>query len=137
MTTDRTEKNMKLLFNKMGAEKPSEDFTSLIMSKIEAENPYALSNAIPKYNYWFLLPYLITLLIAIPFIVPTINWIINIDWNFISLDISVIREWIGSFADSFAGITISMQTIIISLACTVLLIILSIEMFVKNRRIFN
>ena len=137
MTTDRTEKNLKILFNKMGGEKPSEDFTSLIMSKIEAENPYALSNAIPKYNYWFLLPYLITLLIAIPFIVPTINWIINTDWNFISLDISVIREWVGSFADSFAGITISMQTIIISLACTVLLIILSIEMFVQNRRIFN
>jgi len=137
MTTDRTEKNLKILFNKMGGEKPSEDFTSLIMSKIEAENPYALSNAIPKYNYWFLLPYLITLLIAIPFIVPTINWIINTDWNFISLDISVIREWVGSFADSFAGITISMQTIIISLACTVLLIILSIEMFVQKRRIFN
>ena len=137
MTTDRTEKYMKILFNKMGAEKPSEDFTSLIMSKIEAENPYTLSNAIPKYNYWFLLPYLIALLVAVPFIIPTINWIINIDWSFLSLDISVIREWIGSFADSFTGITISTQTLIVSLACAVLLIILSIEMFVQNRRILN
>ena len=137
MITDRTKKNMKALFNKMGIEKPSEDFTVLIMRKIEAKNHYAQSIAIPKNSYWFLLPYVITLLIAVPFIIPTINWIINIDWSFIAFDISVLREWVGSIVDSFTGITISAQTIIISLACTILLIIFSIEMFIQSRRIFD
>lgn len=128
---------MKNLFNKIGTEKPPEDFTALVMKKVDAENPYAHSSAIAKNNYWVLLPYLIAMLIVIPFITPTINWIINIDWSFFLNDISVIREWIGRLADSFTGITISTQTIIASVACSVLLIILSIEVFTQNRRILN
>ena len=131
------ERAMKNIFNKIGTEKPPEDFTALVMKKIETENPYAHSSAIPKNNYWILMPYLIAVLIVIPFIIPTINWIINIDWSFISADISVILEWIGRIADYFTGITISSQTMIAFVACSVLLIILSIEVFTQNRRILN
>ena len=128
---------MKILFSKIGIEKPSKDFTSQVMNKIEAKNPYANTQAVPKNNYWILMPYLIAVLIVIPFIIPTINWIINIDWSFISNDISVIREWIGRSADYFTGITISSQTIIASVVCLVFMIILSIEAFTQSRRILH
>ena len=128
------EKDFKILFEKIGTEKPPEDFTAVVMRKIEAKNHFSLSHSLPKNSYWFLLPYLIALLMIVPFIVPTINWIINIDWSFISFDISFIPEWIERFKDSFTGITFSTQTIIISLASTVLLIISSIEIFAQSRR---
>ena len=137
MNTERIDKEMKAVFQKIGTETPPEDFTKLVMNKIEVNNPYTLSHTMPKSNYWSLIPYLIAMIIAIPFIVPTINWIINIDWSFILKDIGTILEWIGSFSDRFSGITISGNTIIISLACSVLIILLSIEIYVQNRRILN
>ncbi len=137
MNTKRNEESMRVLFQRIGTETPSEDFTEMVMNKIKARSLYNLSHDLPKSNYWFLMPYLIAMLIIIPFIVPTINWIINIDWNFILNDIAVIREWFGSFLDKFSGISISNYTMILSLAFSVLLILLSIELFAHHRRILN
>ncbi len=128
------EKEMKILFSKIGTEKAPEDFTALVMNKIEAKKPYSLSLQMTKNSYWFLLPYLIAMLITLPFIIPTINWVINIDWSFISFDISFVREWIGSLRDSFSGITIPTHAIIISLVCSVILLIFSIEVLTQSRR---
>jgi hypothetical protein len=138
MMTDKMDKDLKILFDKLGTEKLHEDFTTLVMRKIEANNPYSLSRSLPKSNYWFLLPYLVAVILIVPFIIPTINWIINIDWRFISFDISFLREWFGRLADSFASITLSTPVIIMSLACSVLLIISIIQILTQShRKIYN
>jgi hypothetical protein len=134
MKTARTDKDFKILFEKMGTEKTPEDFTSKAMRKIEAESSYALSKILPKDSYWFLLPYLIALILVTPFIVPTINWIINIDWSFVSFDISFLHEGFERFADSIAGIALTTQSILIALVFAVLLIIISIEIFTQSHR---
>jgi hypothetical protein len=131
------ENDMKILFRKIGVEKPSEDFTAQVMTKIEAEKPSAYSQAVTKNNYWILIPYFIAVLIVIPFIIPAINWIINIDWSFVSTDISLLREWFGRIADYLTGITITSQTIVTSVVCLVFMIILSIEAFTQSRRVLN
>jgi hypothetical protein len=128
------EKDIKILFDKIGTEKPSKDFTELIMRKIEAENPYFLSLPKNESSYWFLLTYAIAMALVIPFVAATIKWIINIDWSFLYFDISVIREWIGSFSDFFTGIAISPQMVIISISCSVLLTILTLELLVETHR---
>lgn len=138
MKTDRMEKDFKILFDKIVAEKAPENFTTMVMRKIEAENSFSLSHAIPKRSYWSLIPYMVALIIIIPFVVPSINWIINIDWSFIAFDPSVLRVWIVQLTDNFEGITFSTQAIIISLAFTALLITLAVEVsYINRRRIFG
>ncbi len=134
MKTDRMEKDFKILFDKIGVEKAPEDFTTVVMRKIVTENSFSLSHALPKRSYWSLVPYLAALIIVIPFVVPAVNWIINIDWSFIAFDTSIIREWFEQLADNFAGITFSTHAIIISLAFTVLLVTLAIEVTHINMR---
>jgi hypothetical protein len=138
MKTDTMEKYFKSLFDKIGAEKAPEDFTTMVMRKIEAENSFSLSHALPRKSYWSLIPYLVALILVVPFIVPSINWIINIDWSFIAFDISIVGKWIEQLKENFTGITFSTQAIIISLAFTVLLIALAVEVsYINLRRIFD
>lgn len=138
MKPDTMEKDFKLLFGKIGNVKAPEDFTNVVMKKIKAENQYARAHALQKSSYWSLLPYLIAMILVIPFVIPTINWIINIDWSFISFDISMIREWIERLADNFAAVTFTSQAIIISLIFVVMLAILAIEISgINQKKIFG
>ena len=127
-------KDIKILFDKVGLEKPSDSFTSELMKRITSQNPLPVTMRKLHINYWVLLPYLVAILLIIPFLKASLNWIININWDFISFDLNPIREWFGSLIATFTEITITPQTILMTAVCLALSAVIAYELFMLTRR---
>lgn len=127
-------KDIKILFDKLGLEKPSYGFTSEVMKRITAENPLLVTQRRVGINYSIFLPYLVAVVLIIPFLKASLNWIININWDFISFDLTPIREWFGSLVATFTEIAITPQTILMAVVCLTLSAVIAYELFMLTRR---
>lgn len=125
------EKKMKQLFNKIGLEQASEDFTILVMNKIEPGivKVTSVKSIFKKYN--FLIGYLVAFLLVVPFIIPAVVYLSGLRIRF--FDINIIREWFNSFLD-FISIDSFSTSIFISIACSIIIALFALGVFNELRR---
>ncbi len=130
---NRTDKKMKELFNKIGLEQPSANFTSMIMDKIGLEyKPVPVKKSIFR-GYGFMLSYIAAILILIPLVIPVIRHLIRVDIHLVDIDFSAIREWFNQILALFSQINLS-TSIIISIACSLMIGIFAFNSFMDLRK---
>jgi hypothetical protein len=117
-------KKAKEFFNRLGLEKTSSDFTSVVMERIQVEPGIEKSKILPGLPYYYLIAMFFTAGILIlpfnsyilDFINDLVNIVINIDYTFINNMIISITDTIIDYAVSSTVLIIFILTAIILLA---------------------
>ena len=123
---------MKQLFDKIGLEQPSADFTSKIMAGIvPGYIPVPGKRFILK-DYSFLFSYFLAILIVVPLAIPAVRHLLWINIQLIDIDINTIREWFSGIADFFSFNAIS-SLMIVGIVCSIMIGIFILESLIQFR----
>jgi len=126
-------KKLKHLFDRIGLEQPSGNFTFSVMNKIEPDVVRVPSGKGFWVTYKFFLGYLVAALIVVPFAIPAVRYISTFEFQSVYFDINVIREWFEKTINQISYDTIS-TAIIISVICTIFLGFYALVTFTGMRR---